>query len=94
MLPHSLEVLSVPHLFLPDSGHSGGFQWNKNWQRALPILLFLLFLIPAESLHSGIDTGMFPGIHWNRLQPECVYQNSIYLIYNQINMLINNYNID
>ena len=56
---------------------SGAFRRNANWQRALPILLFLLFLIPAESLHSGIDTGMFPGIHRNGMQPECVYRNSI-----------------
>jgi len=56
---------------------SGAFQRNTNWQRALPILPFLWFLVPAEFRHSGIDTGMFPGIHWNRMQPECVYQNSI-----------------
>jgi len=47
-----------------------GFQRNTNWQRALPILLFLFFLIPAESVHSGIDTGMFPGMHRNGMPPE------------------------
>ena len=49
---------------------SGAFQRNGNWQRALPILPFLLFLIPVESLRSGIDTGTFPGIHRNGMQPE------------------------
>ena len=49
---------------------SGGFRRNGNWQRALPILSFRLFLVPADSLRSGIDTGMFPGIHRNGMQPE------------------------
>ena len=44
---------------------SGAFQRNENWQGALPIVSFLLFLVPAESLHSGVHTGMFPG-----MQPE------------------------
>ena len=49
---------------------SGAFQRNENWQGALPIVSFLLFLVPAESLHSGVHTGMFPGIHQNGMQPE------------------------
>ena len=49
---------------------SAGFWRNGNWQRALPILPFLLILIPVESWHSRIDTGMFPGIHRNGMQPE------------------------
>ena len=49
---------------------SGAFQRNGNWQRALPILLFLLILILVESWHSRINTGMFPRIHWNGMQLE------------------------
>jgi len=49
---------------------SGAFQRNENWQGALPIVSFLLFLVPAESLRSGVHTGMFPGIHRNGMQPE------------------------
>ena len=43
---------------------SGGFRRNGNWQRALPILPFLLFLIPAESLHSGITCMCYPHISY------------------------------
>ena len=53
------------------------FRRNGNWQRALPILPFLLFLIPAESLHSGIDTRMFPRIHQNGMQPESIFRNGV-----------------
>ena len=56
---------------------SSAFRRNGNWQRALPILPFRLFPIPVESLHSGIDTGMFPGIHRNRMQPEYIFRNCI-----------------
>jgi hypothetical protein len=31
-----IEVFTLPHRFLPESGHSGGFRWNKIWQKALP----------------------------------------------------------
>jgi len=41
------------------------------------MLPFLLFPILVESLHSGIDTGMFPGIHQNGMQLECNFQNGI-----------------
>ena len=56
---------------------SGAFRRNRNWQRALPILPFRLFPIPMESLHSGIDTGMFPGIHQNGMQLEYIFRNCI-----------------
>jgi len=56
---------------------SSGFRRNGNWQRALPILSFRLFLVPADSLRSGIDTGMFPGIHQNGMQPEWLFRNGI-----------------
>ena len=62
------EVILVPHRF----------RRNGNWQGALPILPFLWFLVLADSRHSGIDTGMFPGMHWNRMQPEWFYWNILY----------------
>ena len=67
----------MPHRFLLDSGDSGAFWRNGNWQRALPILPFQLFPIPVESLHSRIDTGMFPGIHQNGMQLEYIFRNCI-----------------
>ena len=67
---HPTEVFIMPHRFLLESSHSSGFQWNpeeKKWQRGQPILPFQGVYIPVEYRHSGIETGMFPGIDRNRM---------------------------
>ena len=63
----SFEVLVMPYIFLPDSG---GFRRNKIWQRHQPNLQFRGLQIPVELFHSGIGTGMFPGIYRNGMQLE------------------------
>jgi len=42
----------------PESGHSGGFRWNKIWQEGLLKFSFQLLFILAESGHSRIETRM------------------------------------
>ncbi|KIJ93782.1 hypothetical protein K443DRAFT_643488, partial [Laccaria amethystina LaAM-08-1] len=42
--------------------NSGGFRWNGIWQGGLLILSFRCCLIPVEFDHSGIYTGMVPGM--------------------------------
>ena len=56
------EVLSVPPLFLLDSGHSGGIRWSEIWQEGLLFFSFRCILSPAEFGHSGIETRMVPGL--------------------------------
>ena len=65
------------------------FQRNGNWQKTLLILPFLWFLVSVDSRHSRIDTRMFPGMHWNGMQPGIILLECS-LIYNWINILINN----
>ena len=68
-----LEVFTLPHRFLPDSGHSCGFlriPEEYNLAEGPAKLPFRGQIIPEEYSHSGIDTGMFPGMHRNGIQPE------------------------
>ena len=47
---------------------SGGFQRNELWQEGLLFSSFRCLIIPVEFVHSGIETGMFRGIHRNGMQ--------------------------
>ena len=53
--PYSCWILVIP-------AESGGIQWSKIWQEGLLIFLFWCILILAEFGHSGIETGMVPGL--------------------------------
>ena len=59
------EVFTLPHRFLLESGR---IRRNEIWQGALPKLEFWRPLIPLELGHSGIDTGMVPGMHRNGIR--------------------------
>ena len=64
--------LSSAPLFLQESSHSGGFQWNRIWQKALLIYLFPCFLFWWDSggfwnLHRNFPWNGLPrnGQEWN-----------------------------
>ena len=59
------ELLSMPHWFLPDSGHSCGIQWNpeeSNLAETPAKMTFRGTQVPAEWCHSWLVTGMVPGM--------------------------------
>ena len=90
------EVLSVPHRFLPDSGDSGGI-WciPEEWKLAEGSANIA---IPVDSRSGGILAFR----NWYRNVPRNSPERNAtgikfpewYLIFNLINMFINNYEID
>ena len=67
------ELLSMPHWFLSDSGHSCGIQWNpeeSNLAETPAKIIFQGANIPVEWCHSWLVAGMVPGMdkkecNWN-----------------------------
>ena len=59
--PNSCRNLVIP-------AESSGFRRNELWQEGLLFSSFRCLIIPAEFGHSGIETGMFRGIHRNGMQ--------------------------
>ena len=56
--PNSCRNLVIP-------AESSGFQRNELWQEGLLFLSFRCLIIPAEFMHSGIETRMFCRMHRN-----------------------------
>ena len=60
-------------------GESGGFRRNELWQEGLLFSSFQFLIILVEFTHSGIETGMFCGMHWNPVV--CVTdQRTVYIL--------------
>ena len=63
--PYKLEVFTLPLWFLPESGHSCGIKFGRQ---------FCQINIPG-TINSGIETGMVPGLDRNG-----IWRNAIILI--------------